>query len=180
MRKAIVTILALAMIPLAAMAQGGPNGGPGGPGGGPGMRGPGGPGGKGPRMAEELGLTEDQVKKMREIHQKNRKTNIDQKSSIQKSMIDLTDELQKEKPDKATVDKIIDQIVKTKGEMERTRLNTLVETTAILTPEQKKKAAEKMAGNQFMGARQGGFGGGGPGGRFGGGGPGGEAPDQGE
>ena len=173
MRKTIIVALALAMTPLVALAQSGPSGGQGA---GPGMRGPGGPGGKGPKMAEELGLTEDQMKKMREIHSKNRKTIIDQKSAIQKAMIDLTDELQKDKTDKAAVEKTIDQVVKIKGEIERARLNALVETTAILTPEQKKKAAEKMAGSQFMGARRGGFGRGGPGG----GGGQGDGPDQGE
>jgi len=167
MRNVIIVavVFALAM-PMAALAQGfggGPRGGEGGPS----MRGPGGPGGKGPRMAEELGLTEEQMSKMRDIHSKNRKTMIDQKATIQKAMLDLTDELQKEKPDKAAVEKSIEQIVKTKADIERAKLNSMVELSALLTPEQKKKAAEKMVNSQLMGGMGGGMGprgGGGPGG----------------
>ena len=194
MRKLILAVCTAAMIPAVALAQGFPGGGPGGGGpGGGGMRGQGGPGGGGSggregRMAQELGLTQEQVTKMREIHRAKRRTSIDQRASIQKAMIDLTDELRKEKPSQATLGKIIDQIVKTKADMERNKLNTMVAVSAILTPEQKKIAAERMANQSMMGGKRKGQrggqrgmrpgGGGGPGGGYGGsGGPG--APRQG-
>jgi len=163
MRKLILAAFAAAMIPAVALAQGFPGGGPGG-----------GQGAKGPRMAQELGLTDAQVTKMREIHQAKRKATIDQKAAIQKSMIDLTDELAKEKPDQAALNRIIEKIVKTRADMERSRLDTMVAVSAILTPEQKKIAAERMADSGFMGGGRSGKsgmrpGGGGPGGGYGGG-----------
>ncbi|MDH5509400.1 MAG: periplasmic heavy metal sensor [Nitrospinota bacterium] len=154
MRKLILAVLTAVMIPAVALAQGFPGGGPGGQGGSA-MRGSGGgQGAKGARMAQELGLTDEQVAKMREIHQTKRRATIDQKANIQKAMLDLTDELAKDKPDQAALERIIEKIVKTKADMERDKLNTMVAVSAILTPEQKKIAAERMANHSMMGDKR--------------------------
>ncbi|MDH5678921.1 MAG: periplasmic heavy metal sensor [Nitrospinota bacterium] len=151
MRKILLAALAAAMIPAMAFAQGGPGGGPGGPAGN-GMRGHGG-GDREGRMATALDLTDEQAEKVRQIHSAKRKDLIDVQASIQKAMIDLTDELQKDKPNQATIDSSIEKIVVLKSKMERSKLQSMVEVSSILTPEQKKKAATRMTGMGMFGEK---------------------------
>ena len=147
MRKfSIVLILALATPALAMAQMGGPREA------GPGM------GKHQPRMADKLGLSQEQMDKMQDIQKKYRLQMIDSRAEMEKAMINFTDILQEENPNQAALKAATEKVLDAKTRLERERLENMIEMSSILTPEQKKKMAQKSAFSRLKG---------GPGGRQG-------------
>lgn len=143
MRKAIILTLAIALaVPAAAMAQR-----PGGMGGDYGDRVHGRKGG----VMSQLDLSADQLDKMRELRTGIRKEMIELKSRMEVKRIDFQSELQKDNPDDAKLTALIDEIVDARAKMYRKRLETQVEMTKILTPEQRRTMMERMGGAMLGG-----------------------------
>lgn len=85
----------------------------------------------------ELGLTEDQQKKMDEMHLKFQKSAIDQHAAIQKKSIDKRQAMQND--DFIVAKKLTNELFDLKKEMAVQKISQHEEMLKILTPEQKTK-----------------------------------------
>jgi len=102
-------------------------------------------------LMEDINLDSNQLKQVRKFRTETRKQMIKTKSEIGLVQIDFQEELHKEKPDKAKLDKLINEIADLQAAMTRTRLEMQVKMTGILTPEQKQKMLERMDASAFGG-----------------------------
>ncbi|MBI5816344.1 MAG: Spy/CpxP family protein refolding chaperone [Nitrospinae bacterium] len=136
MRKLIVAMAMLILIPAVAVAQGMG----GGMGGGPGARK--GPGGM--DFIQELNLTNEQTTAIRDMRNVMRRKHAEIKGRLEVKEIDFEEELQKDKPNPKALDKIIDEISAIHGQMHKARLELQVKIMGILTPEQKHKMNDRM------------------------------------
>lgn len=139
------------------MGMGGPGGGcgMGGPGGcgmghgGPGM-GHGGPGmgrGMGEHFAvilRHLDLSDAQKQKMRDIHERQMRRDIQARADLQIAEMDLRQAMHAESPSTSAINAQIDKVAKLRTDMEKAHVAALMEARALLTPDQQKKARELM------------------------------------
>ena len=105
-------------------------------------------GGKGGMMAA-LDLDKDQLAKMRELRSGMKRKMIEQRGKVDLARLDFQAELQKDKPDTARLNKLIDRIAQFKADKTRVKLSMRVEMIKILTPEQKQKMMGRM-GDRMM------------------------------
>lgn len=103
------------------------------------------------KNAEKLGLTDDQLEKLKKAHNGQKKKLIRIRSEIQILNVDLQEELDKDVPDLDRVEKILkkEEPLKTKFTVEL--LRTKVKVSKILTPEQFEKLRGMM--KESMGGR---------------------------
>ncbi len=140
-----------------AAAEGPPPGGPGGPGGdfGRRFRGPG-PRERAQAFVRELGLTDDQQDKMRQLRVSFR----DRTRKSRMSLMSLKDEkstmLESGAVNMEKLAKLDDEIVKTKTELMRERLKMQRDRLSVLTPEQIKKLGQ-FRGHKHRGGGHGRF-----------------------
>ena len=139
----LTTAMVLAFIPF-AFAEG-PHGNPDSPGA-PEMGGP-------PDMMmdkgfmkalDEIGLTEDQEQKLREIHGSNKRDILNLRHEIQLAVLDIQDEYKKEKSDEGRINSFIDKISAAQTKLMKIRSSQMLKMKAVLTPEQFKKLTDKM------------------------------------
>jgi len=135
-----------------------------------------------PKLAQEVGLTADQQKKMDDILQQNRLKLIDLNAALQKQEATMQPLMEAEQPDENKILAQIDAIAQARAELEKGNARMLLGIRQVLTPDQwtKLKAlrAEKKEqwGREGRGMRRGPGGPGGPGSA--GDGPGGPPPPQ--
>jgi Spy/CpxP family protein refolding chaperone len=116
------------------------SGGPGGPRGGPmehSFRG----GARGrwwdnPRIAQQIGLTDDQKKQMDDTFQQHRLRLVDLNAALQKQEIILHPLLEADQPDEAKVLSQIDAIAQSRADLEKENARMLFGIRKVLTPEQ--------------------------------------------
>jgi Spy/CpxP family protein refolding chaperone len=163
------------------MGPGGPGGGeegfvdPGGPGGVRRMGPDGGRGGQGrrefglsrilsnPEIAQKVGVTPEQVAKIRQQETAFRKTAIQQRADLEVKQIDLRDLLAADKPDRAAIDRQLQAISSSRLAMDKSLIDFRLNMKDALTPEQREKLRQAM--KDRMQARRGDRRRGGPGGR---------------
>lgn len=92
------------------------------------------------KMMSELKLTDEQQKKMDELHLKFQKTAIDQKAAIQKKEIDKRQAMQNE--EFILAKKLTTELFDLKEEIVKQQITQHEEMLKILTPEQKQKFKE--------------------------------------
>lgn len=105
-------------------------------------------------MMAALDLDKDQLARMRELRSGMKRKMIEQRSKADLAQLDFQEELQKDKPDTAKLNRLIDQIAEAKAEKTRAKLSMRVEMTKILTPAQKQKMIERM-GAMMLGSGRG-------------------------
>lgn len=107
-------------------------------------------------MASELNLTADQMDKLKKLIDSMPEKGAN-KDELMKDKEALEAEMQKDKPDQAKIDALIDKIADKKKAMIKHKLKVKAEIDAILTKEQKeilkKKIEEKKKG--FEGKKEG-------------------------
>lgn len=121
----------------------------------------------GGRMAKELGLSPEQTQKIESLRYDHQKEMIGLKGQMQVKRLDLRKEMEKDTPDPAALDKLVDEGAALRATMQKARLHHLLDMKKILTPEQWQKAKAHFAEHmgEMGGAR--GRGHGGPGGNRG-------------
>jgi len=101
-----------------------------------------------PQFIMQLGLSDAQVKKLKDIQSKAQRDGIKTRAEVDTLQLDLKDELDRDDPDINKVDSLLDKIGAKHTEMQKNTIHTMVEMKDALTPEQKEKAkallAEKM------------------------------------
>jgi Spy/CpxP family protein refolding chaperone len=98
--------------------------------------------GFGQRMAEELNLTTEQREKMKAAREREQRKAIQTRADIQLARLDLHKLMQADKPDQKAIDAQIDKISGLRTTLEKSRVQTMLEFRASLTPEQQKKLKE--------------------------------------
>lgn len=106
------------------------------------------------QMMQALDLNDQQIEKMRQLRHVEQRQSIELRSKLQLAQLDFHEELQKDKPDRAKLDKLIATIVTARADMERQRLTMQVEMSQILTPDQRKRMMRHM-GERMMEHRPG-------------------------
>ena len=97
------------------------------------------PGGKWwtrPEMAQRLGLTADQTKKMDDTFQQYRLKLIDLNASVQREEIIMEPLVAAESPDEAKIVAQIDKVAQARAELEKANARMLLGIRRLLTPEQ--------------------------------------------
>jgi Spy/CpxP family protein refolding chaperone len=108
--------------------------------GGPGMHmGPQGKWWSNPELAQKLGLTKDQQKKMDDIFQQSRLKLIDLNASLQKEEVTLEPLMESDQPDEPKVLSQIDRVAQARAELEKANARMLLGLRQVLTPDQWQK-----------------------------------------
>ena len=92
-----------------------------------------------PEMAQKLGLTADQQKRMDDIFQQNRLRLIDLNAGVQKAEVTMEPLVSADQPDEAKIEAQIDRVAQARAELEKANARFLLAIRQVLTPEQWKK-----------------------------------------
>ena len=92
-----------------------------------------------PRLAQEIGLTDDQKKKMDDIFEQHRLQLVDLNATLEKDEILLHPMLQADQLDEQKVLSQIDAIAQARAELEKANARMLFGIRKVLTPDQWKK-----------------------------------------
>jgi Spy/CpxP family protein refolding chaperone len=138
-----------------------------------------------PRVAQQIGITDDQKKKMDDIFQQHRLKLIDLNASLEKQEAIMHPLIEADQPDESKILSQIDAIAQARAELEKDRARMLFSIRQTLTPDQWKKLQAFVHQGPQRGDRDGrgrdgqgwGRGNRGPGGPGGPGGPDGGAPN---
>ena len=124
-----------------------------------GMRGPGPnmrPGGPGlsqgdqgadllrPEIQKELGITAEQRRKLDDIRFNGRKETIQHRSALQIQRMELARMIKSENPDRAAIDKKIQEVAQEEAALMRSSINVRLNSRGILTAEQRAKLEQLM------------------------------------
>jgi Spy/CpxP family protein refolding chaperone len=109
--------------------------------------------------AKEIGLTEEQLKKIDQMCSKTEKSMIDLRAKVDTLRVDMRTEMDKDKPDRATVLKLQEDINKLHGDLGKLRLTQMLDIKDLMTPEQAAKCKE-LRTKRLLEMRERGFGGG--------------------
>jgi Spy/CpxP family protein refolding chaperone len=115
-----------------------------------------------PDIQQKVGVTPEQVAKIRQEESTFRKTAIQQRADLRVKQIDLQELLAVDKPDRAAIDRQLQAISASRLAVEKSRIDFRLNMKDALTPEQREKLRQAM--KDRMPARQG-AGRRGPGGR---------------
>ena len=95
------------------------------------------------RRAETIGLTPDQVTKIRQELLGTQGRAVDLRAKIEHAKIELARLLAAEKIDERALSAQVDEAAKAKAEMYKLRLGAMLHARALLTPEQRQKLEER-------------------------------------
>jgi periplasmic protein CpxP/Spy len=106
-----------------------------------------------PNVAQQVGVTDDQKKKMDDIFQQHKLQLIDLKASLEKQEAILQPLIGADQPDEAKILSQIDAIAQARAELEKANARMLFGIRTVLTPDQWKKL-RTMAQNRGEGMRK--------------------------
>lgn len=92
-----------------------------------------------PELREKLGLTAEQVAKIGQQTSEFRKTNIRSRADLEVKRVELGDLLRAESPDRASIDRKLDEIGAARVAQAKAQLHYRLAMREVLTPEQRKK-----------------------------------------
>jgi Spy/CpxP family protein refolding chaperone len=107
----------------------------------------------GPRVERELGLSPEQASKLQELRYEHQKSVADARNQLELKTLDLRHEMDKDSPDPAALDRLVDEASKLRASLQKSRLRHLLEVRKVLTPEQWEKAKAHLLSR--MGDRRG-------------------------
>jgi periplasmic protein CpxP/Spy len=122
-----------------------------------------------PEVAQQVGITDDQKKKMDDIFQQHRLQLIDLKATLEKQETVLQPLIEADQPDEAKILSQIDAIAQARAELEKANARMLFGIRTVLTADQWKKLrsmaqqgpprGDRSNGQRKWGSRPGGLGG---------------------
>src|SRR5271154_36508 len=92
-----------------------------------------------PNVAQQVGITDDQKKKMDDIFQQHKLQLIDLKAAVEKQEAIMEPLIQADQPDEAKILSQIDAIAQSRAELEKANARMLFGIRTVLTPDQWKK-----------------------------------------
>lgn len=99
-----------------------------------------------PQIAQKIGLTEDQRKKMDDIFQQNRLKLVDLDANLRKEEIAMEPLVNADQPDEPKLLAQIDRVAQARAELEKANARMLLGLRRVLTAEQWKKLQEERQG----------------------------------
>ena len=111
------------------------------------------------KIKAELGLTDDQAEKLRQIFMDSRKASIRTRADLQIQRMELHELMRAEKTDREAALKKVEAISALRAQMMRQHVESMLAAKTVLTPEQQKKIhammSERMSrrGEGFRGRR---------------------------
>jgi Spy/CpxP family protein refolding chaperone len=108
-----------------------------------------------PRVAEEIGLNDQQKQQLEEISQASRLKSIDLRADLEKQQVMLGPMLQTYHPDEAGVLAQVDKVSQARAALEKERVQTMLATRNVLTEEQWNKLKDTRMGFHRSFRRQG-------------------------
>jgi Spy/CpxP family protein refolding chaperone len=127
--------------------------------------------GRGARMAaimQKLDLSPGQRARMRELHQRQARRDIQTRAELQTARLDLREMMTSGHPERGAINAQIDKLARLRADQQKDRVATMMEARDILTPEQREKLRDMRGAGMGMGMRNGGGMGDGPRGMRGG------------
>lgn len=97
-----------------------------------------------PRVRQALNLTPEQQQKMGDLRYQHQKDMIKLREEVSLKRLDLRHEMEKDSPDRATVDRLAEEMGALRVHMGRLKVDHLLDVRQVLTPEQWSKARELM------------------------------------
>ncbi len=94
------------------------------------------------RRAQKIGLTPDQMTKIRQEMLGTQAHAVDLRAKIEHAKIEVTRLLAADKIDEHAVDAQVDEVAKGEAEMHKLHLGMMLHVRALLTPEQRQKLEE--------------------------------------
>jgi Spy/CpxP family protein refolding chaperone len=94
------------------------------------------------RMAQELNLTQQQQDQLRQLRFEQARKMIDLRRNVELQQLALREEMAKDNPDPAKVDKTIDNLALAKAQVAKLRFSHMQQVRKILTPEQWQRARQ--------------------------------------
>jgi len=95
------------------------------------------------RRAQKIGLTPDQVAKIRQEMLSTQARSVDLRAKLEHAKIDVARLLSSEKVDEHAVDVAVDEAGKVEAEMRKIHVGAMLRVRALLTPEQRQKLDER-------------------------------------
>jgi Spy/CpxP family protein refolding chaperone len=93
--------------------------------------------------AEELSLTDQQMKDLRELQYNFRKTGIGLKADLKEARLELRHQMMQDSPDKKEIARLVDQVAKAHKSVLKHEVDRKLATKEILTPEQYEKFMQR-------------------------------------
>ena len=90
---------------------------------------------KRPRVVQEIGLTDDQSRRIEDVFVKSRPKLIDLKADLEKKQFDLRQALEHD-AERADVERKLDSVEAARRELQKTRVLMLLDMRSVLKPEQ--------------------------------------------
>ena len=115
------------------------------------------------RIWEDLGLNKDQLDKVHQIFDDERKSSADDRRNLQDARRELDKMMRVDQPDRAAIEKQIESMERLRTELQKSSTWAMLDARALLTPQQRSRLDEKLAQRQDARPERGGFEGG-PGG----------------
>jgi len=97
-----------------------------------------------PEIQQKVGISAEQVAKIRQQESTFRKAEIRQRADAEVKRIDLRDMLSAEKPDRAAIDRQLQDISASQLAMEKARIDFRLNMKEALTPEQREKLRQAV------------------------------------
>ena len=107
-----------------------------------------------PEVQKELGLTEDQLKKLEEVAFSAGKAAIQERANLQVQRLELARLMRADSPDRSAIDKKLQEISQADLGLSRARVNALLDARGVLTKPQRDKLAQFIR-NRMAGPPQG-------------------------
>jgi Spy/CpxP family protein refolding chaperone len=97
-----------------------------------------------PQIQQKVGVTADQVAKIRQEESTFRKTEIRQRADVAVQRIDLRDLLAAQTPDRSAIDAKLQQVSAAQLAMEKSRIDFQLNMKQALTPDQREKLRQAL------------------------------------
>ncbi len=110
------------------------------------MHGPMGEWWKNPELAQRVGLSDDQTQQLDKISYESRLKMIDLRATLEKQQLMLGEMLEADQPNEDAVLGQVDKVSQARGAISRARVETMLSTRKVLTPEQWKKLKTSRMG----------------------------------
>lgn len=95
-----------------------------------------------PEVRKELGITDEQLKKLDDIAFNSAKSTIQDRAALQVNRLELRRLMRAENPDRAAIDKKLQDIAQSQAALGRSRVNERLDARGVLSKEQRAKLAE--------------------------------------
>ena len=107
-----------------------------------------------PDVQKELAITAEQRKKLEDIRFNSEKESIQHRAARQIQHMELSRLMEADNPDRAAIDKKLQELVQEESALLRSSINTRLNSRAVLTAEQRTKLAQFRQNRMGRGRRQ--------------------------